>query len=319
MKDANKSTRTVVIVNPTAGRGAGARLELRIAARLRGYGLDFHLISTTAPGQARRLAREVAAEGRGLVIAVGGDGTTNEVLNGLMEAQVDAGTRCGQHLEDPDGTALAILPIGTGNDFAFGAGIPLDLERACQVVARGQSRVLDVGRVRADNEPPLYFGNGMGVGFDAIANMESRKVKRLRGTLLYLVAVLKTLAFYYHAPQTTIRFDDEKLTQPCLMISIMNGRRMGGAFYVTPDSRMDDGLLDLCVAAKVGRPKMVAFVPRFMRGTHTTDRDVTMAQGRKVTVVSEAPWASQVDGEIYGVGASRFDVELLPRRLRLIC
>ncbi len=88
---------------------------------------------------------------------------------------------------------------------------------------------------------------------------------------------------------------------------------------MTPSSEMDDGLLDLCVAGKVSRPKMISFVPRFMRGTHTTDPDITMSQGRKVTVVSESPWAAQLDGEIYGVGASRYEVELLPQRLRLIC
>jgi diacylglycerol kinase (ATP) len=98
----------------------------------------------------------------------------------------------------------------------------------------------------------------------------------------------------------------------------MNGRRMGGAFYLTPDSQMDDGLLDLCIARKVGRPKMVAFVPRFMRGTHTTDPDITMDQGQKVVVVSDSPWAAHLDGEIYGVGARQYEIELFPQRLRLL-
>lgn len=254
------------------------------------------------------LAREAAAQGREAVVAVGGDGTTNEVLNGLMQAT-----------KDVDGTALGIVPIGTGNDFAFGAGVPLSLQEACQAVARGQTRVLDVGRMHADNEEPRYFLNGVGMGFDAQANIESRKIKRLRGTLLYLVAVIRTLAFYYDAPRTEIRIDDREIVQPSLLISIMNGRRMGGGFYITPDSEMDDGYLDMCVAAKVSRGKMVAFVPRFLRGTHTTDPDITMGRGRKFTIVSETPWAAQVDGEIYGVGGSRFEIELLPQRLRILC
>jgi diacylglycerol kinase (ATP) len=78
-------------------------------------------------------------------------------------------------------------------------------------------------------------------------------------------------------------------------------------------------LLDLCVAGQVSRLKMIRFVPRFMRGSHTTDPDITMGQGRRVTIVSESPWAAHVDGEIYGVGATRYEVELLPQRLRLIC
>jgi diacylglycerol kinase (ATP) len=301
-------SKTTVILNPSAGRGAGARLSPQIAAWLQNCGLDFALVTTTGPGHATALARDAVVQGQERVIAVGGDGTANEVLNGLLQAR-----------NKPDGTALGIIPIGTGNDFAFGAGVPLDLQAACQAVARGQSRLLDVGCMQADNEQARFFGNGVGVGFDAMANIESRKIKRLRGSLLYLVAVIRTLAFYYHAPQTTLRIDSEELVQPCLMISVMNGRRMGGAFYMTPDSQMDDGLLDLCVAAKVSRSKMIAFVPRFMRGTHTTDPDVTMSQGRKVTVVADSPWAAQVDGEIYGVGAKRFEVELVPRQLRLIC
>lgn len=300
-------TTTTVIVNPTAGRGAGARLSPQIAEYLRGYGLEFELRTTTAPGDATVWAREAAVQGQKAVVAVGGDGTANEVINGLLQATAD-----------PDGAALGIVPIGTGNDFAFGAGIPLDLQEACQAIARGQSRVLDAGRVRAENEEPLYFGNGVGMGFDAQANIESRKIKRLRGTLLYVVAVLRTLTFYYHAPLTTIHVDGAQVVQPSLLISVMNGRRVGGGFYITPSSEMDDGLFDICVAAQVSRAKMVAFVPRFMRGTHTTDVDITMGQGRKVTVLCESPWAAHVDGEIYGLGARSYEIELLPRRLRLI-
>lgn len=299
---------TILIVNPAAGRGAGARLSQPIAERLHDHGLEFDLVTTTGAHDATRLAREAVAEGRETVVAVGGDGTFNEVLNGLLQTE--------DELLD---TALGLLPIGTGNDFAFGAGLPLDLWEACEVVARGHSRSLDLGLFRADNEEPRFFGNGIGIGFDAMANIESRKIKRLRGTLLYLVAVIRTLAFYYDAPRTTLCVDGEERVQPSLMVSVMNGRRMGGGFYMTPTSEMDDGLLDLCVAGKVSRPKMVSFVPRFMRGTHTTDPDITMGQGRKVTIVSESPWAAQLDGEIYGVGASRYEVELLPQRMRLIC
>ena len=299
--------KTTVVLNPIAGRGAGARLSSRIDARLRDLGLDFDLVTTEAPGHATALAEEAALRGRELVVAVGGDGTSNEVLNGLVRASSDA-----------NGTALAILPIGTGNDFAFGAGVPLELEKACQAVARAQGRCIDVGHVVADNEDALYFGNGVGIGFDAVVNMESRKLKRLRGFLVYLVAVFRTLAFYYSAPETRLCVDEREIVQPSLMISVMNGYRFGGGFHVTPGSKMDDGLFDLCVTPKISRPEMVAFVPRFMRGSHTTDPRITMVQGRKVVVTSASPWMAHVDGEIYGVGASHFEIELLPQRLHLI-
>jgi YegS/Rv2252/BmrU family lipid kinase len=300
--------RTTIVLNPTAGRGAGERLRPQIVDWLQGHGLDFELAVTSAPGHARVIARDAVAQGREAVIAVGGDGTSHEVLNGLMEAG-----------SGPEGPALGVLPVGTGNDFALGAGVPGDLRKACQVLCRGQTRVLDVGWVQADNEEARFFGNGVGIGFDAIVNIESRKLKRLRGFFLYLVAVLRTLAFYYHAPLIEVRIDGEEIVQPSMMITIMNGHRLGGGFRITPGSQMDDGLLDLCVTGKVGRLKMVGYVPRFIRGTHITDKHVTMCQGQKVTVVCESPWAGHVDGEIYGVGGSRFEIVLLPQRLRLIC
>jgi diacylglycerol kinase (ATP) len=116
-----------------------------------------------------------------------------------------------------------------------------------------------------------------------------------------------------------VRIDGQEIVQESMMVSTMNGYRLGGGFYITPGSKMDDGLFDLCLTGKVSRPQMLGFVPRFMRGTHVTDSHVTMFQGRKVTVESDSPWASHVDGDLYGVGAQRFEMELLPQRLRLIC
>lgn len=301
-------SRVAVILNPIAGRGAGARLSGQVARHLRQRGLDFELTATTAPGHATALARDAVRRGSEAVVAVGGDGTVNEVLNGL--AQTGNG---------PNGTALAVLPIGTGNDFACGAGLPRELAEACRVVARGQCRSLDMGRVQADNEAPRYFGNGVGIGFDAIVNIESRRFKRLRGFLVYLVAVFKTLLVYYHAPRATINVDGRRIEQPSLMVSIMNGHRLGGGFRVTPDSQMDDGLFDLCLADEMSRLRMLGFVPQFMLGTHTGDPHITMLRARRVQIVSESPWASHVDGEVYGVGARRYEVTLLPDCLRLLC
>jgi YegS/Rv2252/BmrU family lipid kinase len=298
----------MVILNPSAGRGAGARLASQIEAYLAGAGLDYDLQRTAGPGHAVELARDAALQKQPAVIAVGGDGTFNEVLNGLLVA--------GASGED---TALGVVPIGTGNDFAYSAGLHLELEEACHVAAGRHGRFIDVGSVKADNEERRFFGNGVGIGFDAAANIESRKIQRLRGTLLYVVAVLRTLAFYYTTPNTEMHIEDTELVQPCLLISAMNGTRVGGGFYVTPSARMDDGLLDLCIAAKVSRLKMLAFVPRFMRGTHITDRDITMAQGRVISISSDLPWAAHVDGEVYGVGAHSFEIALSPGRLHLLC
>jgi YegS/Rv2252/BmrU family lipid kinase len=314
---------TTIVVNPIAGRGAGEKLAPRVERALRGLGLSFEMVCTREPGHAVALARDAAWQGRRTVVAMGGDGTVNEVLNGILQAQPPGETDALQRGSGCAGTALAVLPIGTGNDFAFGAGLSLDLEEACQALVRGQERLIDVGQVRADTDRAdtdgaLYFGNGVGLGFDAMVNIESRKLKRLRGFMVYLVAVFRTLAFYYHAPGIRVQVDDRQMILPSIMVSVTNGCRFGGGFYVTPDSRMDDGLLDLCVAGEMSRPEMVGFVPRFMRGTHVNDPRVTMTRGKKVTVISESPWAAHVDGEIYGLGGQRFEMEVTPHCLRLI-
>jgi diacylglycerol kinase (ATP) len=300
-------SRTLLVLNPIAGRGAGERLWPKLAGELGALGLDFDVATTEGPRHATALAREAVAQGKRTLVAVGGDGTANEVLNGLMRAD-----------DGRQDVALGILPIGTGNDLAFGADLPLDLAAACRTLAAGKSRRIDVGCVRADNEQPLFFANGMGLGFDAMVNIESRKLKRLRGFLVYLVAVYRTMVFYYHAPEVRICIDGVETAQPSLMVSVMNGRRVGGGFYVTPDSRMDDGLFDLCIAGSLSRPEMLAFVPRFMRGSHVTDPRITMTQGRTVAVTSQTPWAGHADGEIFGVGGQHFEMELTPQRLHLI-
>lgn len=300
--------KVTVILNPTAGRGAGSRLQARIEAHLRYAGLSFDIVETHAPHHASVLAEEAVRSGSEVLVAVGGDGTFNEVLNGLVQA----GDR-------RKGVALGVIPIGTGNDFAYGAGIPLDLAQACQTVARSNTRLLDAGRVQAGGERPLYFGNGVGIGFDAMVNIQSRKFKRLRGFPLYLMAVLKTLAIYYSAPHTVIRTGRGEIKQPCLMVSVMNGCRVGGGFYVAPEAQMDDGLLDYCVAAGMSRLRMVGFVPQFMRGSHTRDRLITMGRAPSLAVTSDRGWQAHVDGEICGLGARAFEIELLPKFLRLIC
>ena len=148
-----------LIVNPVAGRGAGERAIPQIKRMLSGYGLDFDLVRTESPWHAADLAQEAVAAGYDGVVAVGGDGTANEALNGLMRAkQAGAGT-----------CPMGILCVGRGNDFAYGLGIPLDLKTGCQALAQGHRRTMDVGRVVGGLCPEgRYFGNGVGIGFDAV-------------------------------------------------------------------------------------------------------------------------------------------------------
>ncbi|HIQ01831.1 MAG TPA: diacylglycerol kinase family lipid kinase [Anaerolineales bacterium] len=296
----------LIIVNPVAGRGAAARVIPRVKEALLGHGLSFDLVTTERPWHAAELARQAAASGYQVVVALGGDGTSNEALNGLMQAQ-EAGE---------GDAALGVLCVGTGNDFAYGVGAPLDLGAGCAALARGHTRTIDVGHARGFR----YFGNGIGIGFDAVVNVQAARLTRLRGFAVYLAAVLRTLLFYYRAPLTRIELDDRTIEQPTLMISIMNGRRMGGGFLMAPDSAPDDGLFDLCIASKMNQLQMLSFVPRFMRGTQVGQPRITMAHSRRVRVtVKEGTQVVHADGETLCLDAQRLELELLPGRLRVVC
>jgi diacylglycerol kinase (ATP) len=299
-----------LIVNPIAGRGAGERAIPQIEQMLRGYGLDFDLVRTEAPWHAADLAQEAVATGYDGVVAVGGDGTANEVLNGLMRAKQAGEGTC----------PMGILCVGRGNDFAYGVGVPTDLETGCQVLAQGQRRTMDVGRVVGGLYPEgRYFGNGVGIGFDAVVGFEAVKMTRLHGFLSYLVAVLKTVFLYYQAPLVAIEYDGEKLTQPALMVSIMNGQRMGGGFLMAPEGQPDDGLFDLCIARQVSRARIFTLIPHFLRGTQATQEPIRTGQARRVVVTAvEGVLPAHADGETLCTDGQRLELELLPRQVEVI-
>lgn len=212
---------------------------------LQSHGLDFDVVRTERPWHAAELAEQAALSGYDVVVAVGGDGTANEVLNGLMLAK-QAGAE--------GDVAMGVLSVGRGNDFAFGVGVPRDLAAGCRVLAQGHRRAIDVGRVVGGLYPQgRYFGNGVGIGFDAVIGFEALKMTRLHGFVSYIVAALKTIFLYFQAPLVRIEYDGQTITQPSLMVSIMNGRRLGGGFMMAPQAKLDDGLFDLCIADQVSR------------------------------------------------------------------
>lgn len=298
------------IVNPIAGRGAGERAIPQIEQMLSGHGLDFDLVRTEAPWHAADLAQEAVAAGYDAVVAVGGDGTSNEVLNGLMRAkQTGAGT-----------CPMGILCVGRGNDFAYGVGVPTDPEAGCQALAQGQRHTMDVGRVVGGLYPEgRYFGNGVGIGFDAVVGFEAVKMTWVHGFPSYLVAVLKTVFLYYKAPLVAIEYDGQTVTQPALMVSVMNGRRMGGGFLMAPQGQPDDGLFDLCIARQVSRARIFGLIPHFLRGTQATQEPIRTGQARRVVVTAvEGVLPAHADGETLCTDGRRLELELLPCQIEVI-
>lgn len=301
--------RTKFIVNTTAGRGHAGRVLPQVQEHLSRYGMDYDLIQTQAPGQAVELARQAAIDGYERVVAMGGDGTTDEVANGLLLAAEEGRT-----------AVLGVIPVGSGNDFAYAVSIPSSLEAACQRLAEGQVRTVDVIQVTVDGKPRI-FDNSVGIGYDADVLLETHKIKRLRGFLMYLWAVFRVLATDSKWPYPMrITVDGQPLPhQAVTLITVANGPRAGGGFHLTPDAEPDDGLLDVCVADQLGRLGILQLLPHTMKGTHKGKKAVTMLQGRHVLIEGEQGLPGHVDGEVLCIQGRRIEFEILPGRLKVWC
>jgi len=284
-----------VIVNPWAGRGNGQRLLPQVRGLLQG--LPHDLVLTEAPRHATALAAAAADEGYEVVVAVGGDGTNFEVLNGLAGRE----------------TAMAFLPIGSGNDLIKPLGIPRDLAGAARRLREGRVRRIDLGRVG-----DTYFGNGLGVGFDARVALESYRLPRLRGLPLYMAAIWRAV-WRFHSPALTIHYDGREIQGRFMMANVANGRCLAAGFWLTPQAEMDDGLLDLCLVADMPLPIFFYHLPKVLRGRHTHLREVTMLRARRVTVEAQSPVPMHADGEVLDEAVTSLGIEVVPGALRVLC
>ncbi|MEI8132850.1 MAG: diacylglycerol kinase family protein [Leptolinea sp.] len=298
----------LLIVNPISGRGHGEKSIPEIEALFRSADLNYDLVRSEYPGHALELARNAA--GYDVIISAGGDGTANEIINGILESNSVNNTR----------PTMAVIPVGRGNDFAYSMGIPVSIAEACQSIVANQRRKVDIGRVYGDNFPNgRYFGNGVGVGFDAVVGFEALKLKFLTGFASYIVAALKTMFLYFKAPKLQLVTPEGEHTGWYLMVSIMNGIRMGGGFYMAPMSNPSDGRFDLCVVNQVSRSKLLPLVSKFTKGTQQGDPDVTFLQTNHLEIQAlEGGIPAHVDGETVCENGKSIRIELLPLALEMV-
>ncbi|HSH06998.1 MAG TPA: diacylglycerol kinase family protein [Burkholderiales bacterium] len=311
-------TRILVIVNPAAGRGRARKRWPFVARALRAAGVDFDAVTTArggeAIGHAERAAGEYAA-----VVAAGGDGTVHEVVNGLLRAAGDGRV-----------AALGVLPLGSGDDFAkliapsiaIGGRAP-DWPTAVATIAGGQTRRFDAGCIEVEAPPGAvqrrYFANGMDVGFGAQGAANAAAMPAwLRGRAAYFGALAKTLVAYPRL-RLTLQLDDAP-PESCeaTIAAVMNGRCFGSSFWVCPDARADDGLLDVMLAGALGRVAILGLVPRVMRGRHTDHPRVRMQRARRIGFESETPMAIEADGELPFPATRRVSVSVLPAALSVL-
>lgn len=294
--------RYAVILNPVAGKGKALAAIPEIETYLRRYDLDFEMFYTEEVLHAATLAETARENGFSVVVAAGGDGTCNEVINGLMACRQERG----------NAPVLGVLPVGRGNDFAYGAGVPAKLEEACTVLSSGTRAPLDVGRITGGNFPDgRFFGNGIGIGFDTIVGLEATRNPRLHGTLSYVYGALRTLVIYPDAPSLTLAYNETRRAIRSPQISIMNGRRMGGTFHMAPTADNSDGLLDLCMATRpLRRAEMIRLILHYTKGTQNTSPLIETARAPHFVITAlEGGLACHADGETVCVDGVSLTVE----------
>jgi YegS/Rv2252/BmrU family lipid kinase len=303
-----------VIVNPTAGKGYGARSVPKIEALLAAQGLDFDLVQTSWAGEAIEIARQAMQDGYDTLVAVGGDGTYQEVINGMLSRDPNVNGHA-------IGT-LGLLPVGSGCDFAWSMGVPSDLGSACALLAQRQTRIVDVGRITVDGKS-RYFDNTVGIGFEGVVTVEAKKVKYLRGMALYVPVVLKSIFLSLSPARSTITYESDghthRIEGSFLMIDICNGKRAGGSFFVAPDAEPDDGLFDICLVPDISRARMLALLPHFLKGTHANQPEVTTLRCDRIEITSMDGLFAHADGELLCMAAHRIACETLPKKIRVLC
>ena len=302
-----------IMLNPYSGRGRGKRVSGEIKAAFERAGVPCDLVETTAAGEATSLARAARLDGYAIVAATGGDGTVQEVVSGLVQAT----------LEEEAVEGLALLPAGSGNDFADMIGEPRAYDEAVEAIGQGGTRRVDLGQVESfDGSSPLrrYFDNNLGIGFEARVTVESRRIERLRGFAIYLRAALRA----YEQPRFDLKWTDEEgathhSAKPMLLISIGNSRRTGGAFYLNPDAVMDDGLLSLVFADAQSRIGILNLLPRAMTTTGLySQKAVYFGRLRSACITAGRPVPVHADGEVLSQEIEKLTVTMQPGRLQAV-
>lgn len=287
--------RTLAIVNPVAGKGAGRRVARTIAAELAKSGLNVDVVATPGPGEAARLASAAVEDGYERVLAVGGDGTANEVANGLVDTNV----------------ALGLYPIGSGNDLARVLGYPRKRKRLAEFLASASVRRIDVGDVNG-----RVFLNAAGVGIDGhVAERVLASARVVGPTLGYFVGALVSIATY-RPRQMRVRIDGEVREGRHLIVVAANGTHFGSGMHVAPDARIDDGLFDIVVGGDLSRWSSLVALAKLYRGTHVDGTTVLAFRAASLDVELEEPLPMQADGEPSRAAVLR--IRMRPRSLSVL-
>lgn len=295
----------VFLVNPASANGSTGRRWPELAHRAAAAGLEGDTLFSERPGHLAELARDAALGGAGLLVVVGGDGSVNEVANGLVGLD-----------SPPD---IAVVPRGTGWDFVRTFSIPRKIEDAVAVALGSARRQIDLGVVTYrswdGSEARTAFANVGSAGMSgAIAQRANDTSKALGGKASYLWATLAVFA-RWSATEVRLTVDGEHREGAMFDVVVANGRFFGGGMKICPEAEPDDGLFDVLTIGDVTKRDLVSTMPRIYRGTHLPHPRAELLRGRTVVVESDEPLPIELDGEQPGTTPAAFEV--LPSAVRL--
>lgn len=296
----------VFLVNPAAANGSTGRRWPELARRAAGLGLTGETVVSERPGHLAELAAEAAANGATEIVVVGGDGTVHEVVDGLGRA--DACER----------VVLAVIPFGTGRDFARSLRIPRRVDEALAVARDGPVRTVDLGRATyaaPNGEAVAYFANFAGAGISgAIADRANRTTKALGGRLSFIWATLAVFS-RWQPTEMTIEIDGVRRQALLLEALAMNGDYTAGGMWVAPEASLEDGAFDVVLIGDFSKAEFSTTFPKIYRGTHVSHAKVEIVRARELRVDAPTPLPIVLDGEQPGTTPVRFEV--VPGALRV--
>ena len=297
------------IINPNANLGRAWRQAADLRPIMAEYG-GADWAGSVYPTHTIELTRQAVEDGYSLLIAGGGDGTIHEMANAVMEYPPEQRPR------------LAVLPLGSGNDFASSMGMAEEPWTALRQIFTGTPRKVDVGCIEDDLGRREYWVNTVGIGFDAIVTIYSHQLPIVRGFLMYFAAVMKTIFLNHDPISMSLRQDSTLIKEEeLLMLTLCNGGREGGGFQLSPDAQVNDGQFDLVGVRRISRLMMLRLIPTFMKGTHGRFSAIIMDQFRDLEVTADRPLYIHTDGEIFSGFSNdlrEIKVEMFPGALELI-
>ena len=290
-----------VILNPYSGRWKARQRWPEAADALHAAGVEFDMVEMSRPNDGIAYAVQAAQAGCTPIIAAGGDGAISEVVNGLYRANT-------QETLGP----LGVLPLGTANDLAVNLGLPLDLNRAAQVIAAGNTRRIDLIQV---NE--WVFDNNSGVGLEPMVTIENIRMVRFKGVVRYLVAALRVI---WRKPywQVRLAWDDGSYEGPASLVSVGNCVITGGLFHMTPAADPTDGRLTFIHGYAPGRLRLLGLLPKTFNGTHVNDPAIHQVHTTRLEVELDPASPIQLDGEIRSEALTHAVYQVLPGKLEIL-